>query len=313
MDYQIVSIINPHSSNAARVKKSVRKLEKKLGIKVASISSERDPLVFKKKFAKEIQKHAEQPTIVLIGGGDGTVHQVVKATIDASENLRKNTILFPVWGGNANDFAYMLNGLAIGKDLSKVIKRGKVVKIHPLEIELVNKLSKKTTAHAICYASFGASAFAANTLDETGAARQGVFRNVPVVVLTKELIRVVNALLRAPVFNARVNGKKVKIFEQVFINGSRIAKIDRLPVTLTDKAFYTVAQPNKHPIMLVRILKILTGTRVGRVTSKPVMFQVKESVLGQYDGEVIKIPNNTRVKIRVSKKYIYALSTRLEN
>lgn len=312
MNYQIISIVNPRSSNAARVKKSVRKLEKKLGRSITSISSERDPLVFKERFAKEIRKHAKQPTIVLIGGGDGTVHQVVKATIDAPESLRKHTILFPIWGGNANDFAYMLNGLAAGKNLYKIIERGKAVKIHPLEIELKNK-SSKTTAHAVCYASFGASAFAANSLEETGAARQGFFRNIPAVVLAKELFRIAGALLRAPTFKARVNGKRVNIFEQVFINGSRIAKIARLPVSLTDKAFYTVAHSKKHPSMFVRLLKILTGMQVGRVTSEPVAFQVNEAVLAQYDGEVIKIPENTHVEIRVSKKYVYALSTRLNN
>lgn len=313
MKYQIIAITNPHSSNAARVKKKVRRLEKKLGVEISCISSERDPLVFKKKFAKEIKKYDHKPTIVLIGGGDGTVHQVVKATIDSPEPQQKNTILLPVWGGNANDFAYMLNGMAVGKDLYKVITKGRVVKIHPLEIELKQK-SSSTIAHAICYASFGASAFAADIIDKTGAARQGIFRNITAVVLIKEFMRVISAFVHAPPFKARINGKRVTIFEQVFTNGSRIAKIERLPVNLTDKAFYTVGhQPNKHQGILIRIIKILTGKRVGEVTSKPVSFQVKESILGQYDGEVIKIPDNTHVEIRVSEKYIYALSTRLKN
>lgn len=313
MNYQIIAVTNPHSSNAARVKKSVRRLEKKLKTKIATISSERDPLVFKKKFGLEVKKYSHKPTVILIGGGDGTVHQVVNATIDMPEAQRKNTILLPIWGGNANDFAYMLNGMAVGKDLYKVITRGKVIKIHPLEIELRQK-SVKTIAHAICYASFGASAFAADIIDKTGAARNGLFRNITAVVLIKELFRVISAFVHAPPFKARINGKRVTIFEQVFTNGSRIAKVNRLPVSLTDKAFYTVGhQPNKHPVIVIRILKILTGKLVGEVTSKPVNFQVKESILGQYDGEVIKIPDNTHVEIRVSKDHIYALSTRLNN
>lgn len=313
MKYQIIAITNPHSSNAARVRKKVKRLERKLGFNITCISSERDPLVFKKKFAEEIKKYNHKPTVVLIGGGDGTVHQVVKATIDSSEPQQKNTILLPVWGGNANDFAYMLNGMAVGKDLYKVITRGQVIKIHPLEIELSQK-SSKTIAHAICYASFGASAFAADIIDKTGAARSGVFRNITAIVLAKELFRIVSAFIHAPPFKARINGKRVTIFEQVFTNGSRIAKVDRLPVTLTDKAFYTVGhEPSRHPKIILRILKLLTGKSVGKVTSQPVTFEVRESILGQYDGEVIKIPDNTKVEIRVSKKYIYALSTRLKN
>lgn len=313
MNYQIIAITNPHSSNAARVKKYIRKFEKKLGLKIDCISSERDPLVFKKKFAAESKKYSAKPTIVLIGGGDGTVHQVVKATIDVPDKEARNIILLPIWGGNANDFANMLNGAAIGKDLYKVIKSGEVIKIHPLEIELKNK-SSTTIAHAICYASFGASAFAADLIDKTGAARSGLFRNITAVVLAKEFFRVTSALVHAPPYKARINGKRVTIFEQVFTNGSRIAKVNRLPVKLTDKAFYSVAhQPNKHQTIIFRIIKILSGKQVGEVTDKPVNFQVKESILGQYDGEVIKIPDNTHVGIRVSKKHVYAISTRLNN
>lgn len=313
MDYQIIAVTNPHSSNAARVTKKIRQLEKRLGNKIVSLPSERNPLVFKKKFIKRIQGYSHKPVVVLIGGGDGTVHQVVKATIDVPEPGRKNIILLPIWGGNANDFAYMLNGVPAGKSLFKVISAGKIIKIHPLEISLTRKNSE-TIAHAICYASFGASAFAADIIDKTGAARDGLFSNVAVVVIGKEVFRVVRALRSALPFRARVNGKRVKIFEQVFVNGSRIAKINRLPVKLTDKAFYSVGhQPNKHPFIVLRIIQILSGKRVGSVTNRPVKFEVKEPVLGQYDGEVIKIPGNTRVKISVSKQYIYALSTRLTN
>lgn len=308
-----MAVTNPHSSNAARVTKKLRQLEKRLGIKIFALSSERDPLVFKKKFVKKIQDYSHKPVIVLIGGGDGTVHQVVKATIDIREPERKNIILLPIWGGNANDFAYMLNGVPAGKSLYKVLRTGKTIKIHPLEISLTRN-STETTAHAICYASFGASAFAADIIDKTGAAREGMFSNVAVVVISKEVFRVIRALRSALPFQARVNGKKVKIFEQVFVNGSRIAKVNRLPVKLTDKAFYSVGhQPNKHPFIVLRIIQILSGKRVGTVTNRPVTFEVKEPILGQYDGEVIKISDNTHVKISVSKKYIYALSTRLSS
>lgn len=227
-----------------------------------------------------------------------------------SEPDRKKIILLPIWGGNANDLAYMLNGISVGKNIYPILKKGNIVTIHPIEIELTKK-SSKTIVHAICYASFGASAFAAGELEESGISRRGFWKNIPAIVVIRELVRIITAFSRAPVFKARVNGKKVKIFEQVFTNGSRIAKIDRLPVNLTDKAFYTLAQPNKHPLMLLRVLKILTGKQVGKVTSRPVKFQVREPVLAQYDGEIIRIEDDTKVKISVSSSYISALSTRL--
>lgn len=272
--------------------------------------SDRDSAVFEKKYIKHMKQHVTKPTIVLIGGGDGTVHQVVGATAKLPAPLRKNIILLPIWGGNANDFAYMLNGLGLRRNLLNIIEEGRVVKIHPLQITLTNK-SVITRDYAICYASFGASAFAADELDKSEIARRGLFSNIPLIVVSRELTRVTTAFLHAPPFKARVNGRRVKIFEQVFTNGSRIAKIDRLPVNLTDKAFYMIVQPSKHPTIIIRVLKLLTGKQVGAVTKKPVSFEVREPVLGQYDGEVIKIPKNTHVTISTSNDYIYALSTKL--
>ncbi len=312
MKYHIIAVTNPHSSSAARVSKSIKQLEKKMGSKVTRVQSEKDPAVFIKKFAKTLKENSKHPTVVLIGGGDGTVHQVVEATIEANYDNRSNIILMPIWGGNANDFAYMLNGLGLRKDLYKLINRAKVVKIHPLEIER-SKGKTSTKDYAICYASFGASAFAADILDKSGPARKGIFRNISALVIIGEMSRVFSAFLHAPPFNAQVNGERVEIFEQVFTNGSRIAKVDRLPVNLTDKAFYKVAQPSKHPYMVIRVLKLLTGRQVGEVTDQAVTFEVKESVLGQFDGEVVKIPEDTNVTIRMSDKNIFALSTRLEN
>ncbi len=315
MDCPIIAIVNPKSSNAARVSTKLKRLEKKQNTPITVIQSDRNPAVFEKKFIAYIAKNVKEPTVVLVGGGDGTVHHVVAATAALPASLREHIILFPIWGGNANDFAFMLNGLPVRKDLAQLIERGQTVKIHPLEISLKNK-SAKTIGYAICYASFGASAAAADELNKTGAAaRAGLLSNVPIIVVSRELMRVVTAFVHTSAFRATVNGKRVKIFEQVFANGSRIAKVDRLPVTLTDKAFYTVLHTGKHSNIVIRVIKLLSGKgkKVGHVTSQPVSFKVKEPVLGQYDGEVFKIPRDTRVEIRISKKYIYALSTRLTN
>lgn len=308
MDYRILAITNAHSSNASRVKKKITSLEKVLDTSINTIPTTKDPSVFERNF-KEALQAIDKPVIVLIGGGDGTVHNVVKTILQFELKDPSSVIVLPIWGGNANDFAYMLNGLGIRKNLAEIIKHGKPVAIHPLEIELAGKKTKKID-YAICYASFGASAFAAEALDKSGPARKGRPGSRSGMIIVGEVVRVISAFLHAPSFHAQINGKRVEIFEQVFTNGSRIAKMDRLPVNLTDKAFYKIAQPSKNPAMILRMLKALTGKQIGEVTNKPVSFQVKEPVLGQYDGEVVKIPKNTVVNIRLSKKKVYALTTK---
>lgn len=302
-DYKLLFINNPKSSNSDRVRNRVSKLEKRLGHKIKTITSEKDLALFADKFARSL---SNQQTLVLIGGGDGTVHQVVEATIKLPIKKREKVVLFPIWGGNANDFANMLNGLGVGKNLLSFIKRGEVVSIHPLQVDL----STKETHYAICYASFGASAYAADILDKKGPARLGRFHNFPAMIVINETISVLKAFLQTHTFKANVNGQQVEIFEQAFTNGSRWAKVYKIPLNLTEKKFYKVAQPTKNPAMLIRIFKLLTGKRVGEITDKPAKFTVEEAVLAQYDGEVSKVPANTTVKVCVSDKNVFALSTK---
>ena len=306
---QIVVVQNPKSSHAKRSEKRIVELQKLYGTKkVHIIETSAKASVYQKKLLHHLAKYST-PTLLCVGGGDGTVHSVVEAVLSEKSLDKKRIVILPLWGGNANDFGYMLNGLSTNKKLKNIIAQGKDLRVHPLEIT-IKSADKVAQYFAICYVSFGASAFAAQHLDKVSLAKTGPFHNVPMLLMFREALQVARALWQAPTFKAEANGHKFEIFEQVFTNGSRIAKINRMPVRLHDKAFYRAVQSDKHPRVIVRLFKALRGKPVGLVSDKPHHFTVQESVLAQLDGEVMKIDAHSTVTIALSKQFITALATK---
>lgn len=307
---QIVVVQNPKGSHAKRSQRRIGELQKIYGkSRVHVLKTTANPSVFQKNLQKYLKK-INTPTLIGIGGGDGTVHHVLAVLLNDSTLIKKPFTVLPLWGGNANDFGYMLNGLSVNKTMKSLLKRGRITQIHPLEISITAN-NKTTKYFAICYASFGASAYAANHLDKVSLAKTGPFHNVPLLLMFREALQVGRALLQAPTFKAEIGGKKVEIFEQVFTNGSRIAKINRLPIKLNEKVFYRAVQPNKHPSMIIRLFKIIRGKQVGTISSKPHTFKTSEPALAQFDGEVQKIAAHSSVTVALSKNHIQALTTKL--
>lgn len=304
----VLVVQNPKSSHNKRAERRTRELKKLYGHdNITTITTSADPKKFAKDFTAQLAR-IPKPALLCIGGGDGTVHAVVELLM---KHDNKNVTLLPLWGGNANDFAYMLNGLSVTKKLRTILQLGRSVAIYPLEITL-QKGKSTTTHYAICYASFGASAYAAHHLDTVAISRKGPLHNIPVILMLREAFQVFRALVQAPTFKAKIEGRQVEIFEQVFTNGSRIAKIDRLPVKLHDKAFYRANHlPDKHPSLPIRLYQILRGKQVGKTSSKPHSFTTTEKILAQLDGEVTKIAADTKVTVSIAKQPVHAISIKL--
>ncbi len=263
-------------------------------------------------FRRMLQKNlntAHKSTLLCIGGGDGTVHLVANAllTIMPGVNLHK-IILLPLWGGNANDLSCMLNGLPYRVKLKNLFARAQIIPIHPLSIKSTES-SGDTVRYAVCYASFGASAYTADQLTKPAADKRIFGKSIARGILN-EFGRVVRAMLAAPGFDMEQDGERVIIFEQLFSNGSRMAKIDRLPVRLTDKAFYYTVRSDNAPTVSY-ILRLLRGKKLGEIKHTSVRFIVRERAWAQFDGEATTIPENTTITVSHSRRALYALSTKL--
>lgn len=312
---QIVVFYNPASTNSRRSRKRIAELKELFPSKeVVIVDTSPDGLEANKRLVAKTAKKFTDKTAVCIAAGDGTVSAVLDALLmskDISPAQRKVPIL-PLWGGNANDLAYMINGMSSRTGLRKVFEKGSIVPIFPLSVKL-DTGKQASRRIAACYVSFGASAYAAQQTELPKNKKKKV-HVIPGSRVATELYVVTKSLIRAKSFSIHTDSQKHPIYERMFVNGSRIAKIDRLPVRLNQKAFYEATFPNKNPkafLSLLSALKIFRKRSYGEITEKDVTFILNDETWAQIDGEVTKLPKHTKVEISLSQTPFFVISTKL--
>ncbi len=311
---KILLVVNPLSSHARRVRGRARELQKLFPQReIDVIETTKEPARFRRKLTSQLSSNTEA-TLLCIGGGDGTVNLVLNILMQEHVTFRlANITLLPLWGGNANDFAYMLNGPSTRTTLKSLFAEAIAIPVHPFEITLTSPDKGPDIRYAACYASFGASAYAAGQLDTNPVSRKLVAKS-PAGRFASEILQSAKALLDAPGFDIELKGKRVKIFEHVFVNGSRMAKFDRSPAKLNEKSFYRALRPEQEPFFLfyMRLLRVVRRKGKDDITSKPQSFTTEEKTWAQFDGEVVMIPPQTKVIVKHAKTPFYALSKKLK-
>jgi diacylglycerol kinase family enzyme len=304
-------LCNPVSTSAAQAKPRIVELQQFFGkehviiIETVAGGTEANRSL--------IRAHAKQlgpRTLLCIAAGDGTVSMVVETLVqDAGlpEKARATPIL-PLWGGNANDLAHMLNGNVSRSRLREVLTWGSVIAIRPLACTLTNPDGAVETRIAACYASFGATAFAAARLNEPDV-RSNRWQRVPGGRAVAEFVAGFLALVDAPAFIMKEQGSEKHIYERTFTNGSRFAKVERLPLKLTDDAFLQHTLEEKRFLSVIpRMWEAMQKRLVSRFRQNSAKFTIEQAVFAQFDGEPTKIAAGTEVDITLSSRPFYALS-----
>jgi len=253
-------------------------------------------------------------TLLAIAGGDGTINFVIDALLrdpHFTPEMRCTTIL-PLWGGNGNDLAHMLNGTPPRQSLNPLLSSGKRVAVYPLRCEIVTG-DTTSTYTAICYASFGASALAARQLETLRGVRP-FFHAIGAAKFVHELGMVVRALLSAPGFLVDDDETTKTIYDRLCINGSRFAKVSGVPLRLTDRQFCYITVEQKRMASMAFHITELIRKHPGRYTvsdGRTIAFTLREAAWAQIDGEVMRIDSGAHVRVRQAEQPFYALSTSL--
>jgi len=312
---KFIVFYNPASTNSRRSRRRIAELKDLFPSKeVIIVETSPEGYESNRKIIIELEKKFDKKTLICIAAGDGTVSAVLDALLaDKSSygQAHKVTIL-PLWGGNANDLAYMINGRPNRTSLKTIFEKGDIVPIYPLSVKL-SGASETRRKIAACYVSFGASAYAAQQTELPKNKKKRI-HIIPGVRMVTEFLVVARSLIKAKQFTIQVNAKNQPMFERIFINGSRIAKVDRLPIKLNEKAFYEATVERKHPkalISLLSALKILRNRTYGEITGEDKTFVLNQDTWSQIDGEVIELPKDTKVEISLSKNPFYVISTKL--
>jgi diacylglycerol kinase family enzyme len=249
-------------------------------------------------------------TVLAVAGGDGTVNLIIDVILRSSavSAAARQAVILPLWAGNANDLANMANG-GIPASLESVIKNGAAVSIYPLSVTIRHG-TKSTTKLAVCYLSLGASAYASARISKPSHRSKRFYRVRGARLLT-DMASVTRAFIGAPTFESSIDGNRRRIYDLVIINGSRMAKINRSLVKLTDKNFYEILVARKHPLIVSYFSQILRGLSVERRTRTERRLTLNETTWAQIDGEALQIPGDTDVIIKYYDQPFYLLSTKL--
>lgn len=311
----IVVIRNPVSTDAHKTRQRIDVLQRLLPASdLHTIVTVAGGVAANSALLRQHEKLLGPRTLLCIAAGDGTIHLILNSLLydEKLSKLAKATPILPLWCGNANDLAYMLNGAWSPRRLRNILNRGSVVRIKPLECSLRNVHGHEQHFVASSYASFGASAFASQELERV-IPRGSPARHFVVSRFGQEVFAVLRALAQAPRFTITAHGRTSIIFELTYLNGSRFAKVIGIPLRLTDEKFHRHTIEHKHIITLfLNLIGLMTDRKIPKRAITHDAFTIHDTVWGQFDGEPVRLASGTEVTIAVSKQPFYALSLRLK-
>lgn len=311
-----IILCNPVSTHAAAAQRRIRELQRIFGSDAVEVieTSEKGEAANRRLLIRQGDKLGPN-TLLGIAAGDGTTNLIIETLLtseELSDTARKTPIL-PLWGGNANDLAHMLNGAAYRASLKEIVAHGSIIPIHPLRFEMKPKHSKRAkTRIAACYAGFGATAVAAHRLNDSSH-RRSKLHSIPGGRLILEAVTVIGAMLASPVFSVKESNRVKVVYELTFLNGSRMAKLERTPTKLTDEMFYINTFENKKLLSIIPKVFEAYHKRISRkLLRNYASFTVQEASWAQFDGEPMQIAAHTKVQAELSRTPFLALSTVLK-
>lgn len=264
--------------------------------------------------ALEIFEGAGPGTLLCVGGGDGTVGSVVNALLgsDVLKQHNQKAVIFPLWGGNVNDLAVMLNGLIRTNQLSATMRQARPVMIQPIKIRMQLPNGQVRERLAVSYVGFGLSAHTLWVMEDSAHDRTKLQERSSVHRTYNEFRDMIHIWKTAPSFKMSTADKKHAMYELLFINGSRIARVDRIPNTLTTPKYYRVGIKDRTHLAS-HVARTLAGQTTGVHSSDVFRFMLESETRCQADGEIHYIEPGTEVEVSMSEQAFCALSRRLSD
>lgn len=252
-------------------------------------------------------------TLLGVAGGDGTVSLIVNLllTCPGLSAAARRTVILPLWGGNANDLAYMVNGPFWKAKLPQLLQQGRVVPIRPLAVTVKHD-GQTDIKLAVCYASFGASANAARNVSRPAHRYRPIYRLTGARLAT-DFASVTRSLLSSKAFLSETNGRTQPLYDLILINGSRIARVNRVGSgNLTEPTFYMIRVQRKHPIVGLYLAHIARGAAFRHATQTQLTFSLRQATWAQWDGEAQLVAADSEINVQSYDQPFYVLSTKLK-
>lgn len=221
--------------------------------------------------------------------GDGGYSEVINGAVKAANDFGSDPICAVLPGGNANDHYNSVTR----RPLLEAIKEEGVEKLDLLEVSF-----NGTTRYAHSYVGLGLTPMVAKELNEHSLNR---FQEMWLVFKTYWTYRP---------FEIVHNGKKTSFDSILMVLIDRMAKVLTLDEgnRPDDGSFQLFHWPhgNKRKL-LVTLFKALIGKKIPHQKTRQYTFTTVKPIPIQLDGELLDLPANTKIAVRVAPDKIRML------
>jgi hypothetical protein len=263
---------------------------------------------------------SDQNKIAGIIGGDGTINDIVRILEDPE--VPDKVSATPIWtpgGGNARNLFHSVTAKRDYKHPEHVLETGVIDQFFPLSCSISTPGVSHDLIHAATILGFGGTAIAAGELNHIDH-RSSWLRNLKRGDNIADPIAVLKGLMKSRKFDTiDSDGHSTNLFEKVYLNGPRAAKIIRARgVHLTGPAL-RIEIVHKNPFDIGSTLaKLAIGRSVGSTLVDPDIFSTRDDeIFCQADGEEAykidgrpnPLPPNSTVTVTYSKRPIRVVTT----
>jgi diacylglycerol kinase family enzyme len=303
IEYAVV-VANEHSSNARRMRRQIDQLT----IPHHVITTSRDP----RRTQDDLYDGMKEGAVLLGAGGDGTNGQIVNMLLSpegVERGLHKERFI-PLRGGNANDFATMLND---HNTAAQILERGRDIYLHPLEVRKVD--SGEPSRFAAAYFSALATAAASERLDQIKNTANHFTKALGLQLGREGLATVLEVGGYKPAQIQRDGQEAEAVTDYLMARGDRMGKVGRPHAELDKPAFEAIATKDTgYTKAVVNLGKMARGNLHGdmRTSTEFTVTSVDGSEIPvQYDGEAEFVPSGSTFSVGISETPYRTLSTRL--
>lgn len=294
---RFVVLANPASTNAKRIGRQVKELERADMVPIHVVETSRDP----RHTSEHLARVLRAGDWLGIGSGDGMVNWAISHV---------NHPVAPLAGGNANDIANMLHTKAALRNPKQILEQGNVIPVHPLYFRVTPPDSEPYTRLAAGYGSIGASSLTAHEVNEH---RGGPLRKVRPLYKAYTAIQALRSLAQADEFKIEDTSGIQKRYEMVFANGNRMAENFKWSADLATPGAQEITVKEKR---LLQIANVIGRGLLGHMHGEELTlgderdFIIHDNLVIQFDGEDVALSAGTRLQIGIAPDPFEAVSTR---